>query len=179
MTYPYNYYEHKHYKTLFQGLESYIAEREYRDSVPDEITKYRTYLLERHHQNPASILDYAYPYIEHPIHDEEDGRYPSEQFLISLAETVLQITARKFRQIMEVVTDAWYDFCMPDTFVDADDEHLIYRLSTGGWSGNEDIIDALLSNICIHVAMDVHNDGSVWTLRYRLSDGPNGTTAAS
>ena len=172
MSYQYTYHEHKYYKSLFQGLESYIVDMEYSEDVPDEIAKYRAYLLGRHNQNPVSILDYVYPYIKHPIHDGGDNRYPSEQFLISLSETILQINVTKFRQIMRLVTDAWYDFCMPDTFVDADEKNMTYRLYTGGWSGNEDIIDALLSNVCIRPAMDVHNDGAVWTFTYRLSDGP-------
>lgn len=167
MTYPYHYHEHKHCKYLYEGLLDYLTDTYDVNDIPAPLSKYAVYLRNKVDSNPVSILDYT-DSLEYPLNDEEDRRYPSEQFLISLRYTIMQMTADKFRKIMRLVCEAWWDFC-EDDYVVADEDKMKYRLYTCGWSGNEDILDALLGNPAIRTAVDVVNRGAVYEISYELS----------
>ena len=68
-----------------------------------------------------------------------DG-YPTDETL----EAIENWDAMDFRGLMKFVSDAWK---YPEyvTYEETDDE-IEYRFATGGWSGNEDLINAIRSN---------------------------------
>lgn len=166
MTYPYTYYEHKYYKNLHMGLLDYVNVVYAGKEIPSALEQYSEYLAERYTPIPASIFEFKEL---SDIRDSEDFRYPSDRFLIALRETLLQMTVEKYREIMDIVYDAWYDFCHEE-FKKFDESTLTYTLYTCGWSGNEDIIDALLGNISIRPLLDVYNKGAVWIIKYAGAD---------
>ena len=76
----------------------------------------------------------------------DDDGYPTEEYLDTIKRWSFQ---DDWHELMSFVELGW---SYPDMFMSTettdmfDDPVISYDLSTGGWSGNEDIIDALMSN---------------------------------
>jgi len=73
---------------------------------------------------------------------DEDG-YPTEELLSQIKN--YDPIKSGFIDLMHLVYDNWiYDFPYKSFYKDGD--KYVYTLSTGGWSGNEELIDALMEN---------------------------------
>ena len=74
----------------------------------------------------------------------DDHGYPTEELLEFISSWPYQ---KGFKDLMDIVYDYWsYDY--PYKFVDftKDGGYWVYEMSTGGWSGNEALIEALQGN---------------------------------
>jgi len=72
---------------------------------------------------------------------DEDG-YPTEELL----EYIKSYSYTDgWKPLMDLVYAEWsYDF--PYRAITVEEDHFVYELSTGGWSGNESLVDALKEN---------------------------------
>jgi hypothetical protein len=70
---------------------------------------------------------------------KEMSEYPSDKELVEIAGH--KVDNDNFHTFMDYVRSTWW---MPDWGWTRDGD--TYRISTGGWSGNEDIIKALMDN---------------------------------
>lgn len=77
--------------------------------------------------------------------DPEDRRYPNPLFLVSLHFSNVEFTKENWDRLIELIKEAWYCFSDEDIFMDEENNTL--ELYTGGWSGNEDIIEALYHTV--------------------------------
>ncbi len=69
------------------------------------------------------------------------SEYPSEDVLQEIEK--FSLTERKVEDLLEIVKEAWNDI---GNFVLIGKSKKRLELHTGGWSGNEDIINALRNN---------------------------------
>jgi len=73
--------------------------------------------------------------------DPEDSRYPSEEFLICLREE--KEFVNNIENYIDIIEQVWYD---SEYGFDYDSKNRTLKLDTLGWSGNEDILEALSYN---------------------------------
>lgn len=66
--------------------------------------------------------------------------YPDDDFLFTIQEWPIQ-SMDDCRKLLDYAIQGWR---WKDSYTDIDGDR--YVLSTGGWSGNEDIVDALREN---------------------------------
>ena len=71
---------------------------------------------------------------------EYDTQYPSQEDLDKISSWEVK-NFKEFRDIFEFVEKIWWQ---PDWGIHKYDKE--YHISTGGWSGNEDIIEAMRKN---------------------------------
>ena len=82
-----------------------------------------------------------------PDDDLDNEGYPTEEELEKIRTWPIVIESsldEDFHELMSYVKELWW---MPDWGWSYDKETETYSLSTGGWSGNEDIIGALQENV--------------------------------
>ncbi len=71
-----------------------------------------------------------------------DQQYPTQKQLKTIRNWEIHDTKTDFPLLMEYVKELWAFGAWGWS-----QEGEIYRISTGGWSGNEDLIDALKKNV--------------------------------
>lgn len=71
---------------------------------------------------------------------DNDG-YPTESTINAIREWRID-TPKDARDLMGFVREAW----KYDDYFEVSSDDVNYRIHTGGWSGNEDLIDALRHN---------------------------------
>lgn len=72
-----------------------------------------------------------------------------------------------FAELMAYIKARWH---WPSYFTE---EGGMYRLATGGWSGNEDLLSALRSNALVHLLywQSSHRGGLVYYRKYHSTEG--------
>lgn len=167
------YYEHKANKELFQGLETYLNSEYPKDengvqNIPTDILKYSNYLKEHFVQNPKPLLSYYED--DDDIKAEDDMRYPSEDFLISLAEANIEPSKEDYDKVLDLIERAWYKIDDSEVYVDSQGWYCFY---TFGWSGNEDILTALFHNLnfCLFFKHEYDKEcTALCRIKYRFGD---------
>lgn len=75
---------------------------------------------------------------------DEDGVYPSEELLDYISS--YDIIEGSSVDLMVLVWNCWqYDHPYRNSYIE--NGYVVYEMSTGGWSGNEDLIGALRENV--------------------------------
>lgn len=74
---------------------------------------------------------------------DEDGVYPSEEFLNYIIS--YDIIEGSNDELIELVYDCWSYDC-PYKHKYEENGCTVYEMSTGGWSGNESLVGALMEN---------------------------------
>lgn len=91
--------------------------------------------------------------------ERDDDGYPTEDSLSRLAEAPC-LNNEEFVQIMDQIREVWWH---PDYFTKLVDRNgrTHYMVSTGGWSGNEDLIGAMQRNTLLWMLhfQSVHSGG--------------------
>lgn len=80
--------------------------------------------------------------------DLDDDGYPTDEALLKIREW----PDSDFHGLMDYVKSLWYFqeyFCVGEALDIGNEKVTEYRLSTGGWSGNEDIIGAIHTNTMV------------------------------
>lgn len=74
---------------------------------------------------------------------DEDGVYPTEELLNYISTyNIIECSSKEF---IELVYDCWsYEYPYKHKYEDCG--YTVYEMSTGGWSGNEDLVSALMEN---------------------------------
>lgn len=149
------YFEHKYYKKLYRDLKECVDDyRKYKKETDlDSFVKW----VESCYVHDVNPLNY---YLDkHVI--TTDG-YPLGSFLISLYESKWLLP---FDELMALVKRAWNTFGGDESFFYKKDGS--YFLNTGGWSGNEEIIDAMVHNCCFYANIRFTHNGASWMLEER------------
>lgn len=141
MNYPINVHEHSLFKAFYDELQTYKACTN--PAADGSIVDLETYLSRRFFRDLKPFWEYG---LDGCV-DEEDRRYPSDEWLASLIETPHM--PDKFKECLEhgdillqQLEEAWLWSDWNDTF-SFDEETKILTAYTSGWSGCEDIIFAL------------------------------------
>ncbi len=78
----------------------------------------------------------------------DDDGYPTDEFLDAVKNW--ECGKNDYKELMEFIKSGWHfaewGFHCNDATDTLDDEVFEYRVSTGGWSGNEDLIAAMRAN---------------------------------
>lgn len=75
----------------------------------------------------------------------DDHGYPTEAAIERIAEWEFR-TRDQLDELWAFVRSLWY---YPNRFVEQSDGDRIWQVSTGGWSGNEDVVSAMRSNFLL------------------------------
>lgn len=106
-----------------------VSDRFYKD---EEIPELKQILEEHYAGNDTNLFD------------PEDHRYPHTKLLLSIRDKHLNPNEEGWDTLVRILHAAWYTGVGEISYDEDTDTVTMY---TGGWSGNEDIIDALGHNI--------------------------------
>jgi len=81
--------------------------------------------------------------VEEPL---DEGGYPTQEVLSYISN--YNVVEGDSLELMQLVYDLWsYDYPYKGCYLSEEEDFVhVYNLSTGGWSGNEDLVYALKEN---------------------------------
>lgn len=136
------YYEHYQHKDALELIEKYCIKccggfcmktPRYACSIFD----LKEHLLKRTYQNVKLVSELK------QLTHVDDGRYPSEEFLVCLREDTMLWKPENVDTFLNIIKTVWW---AEGSGMLYDDETGTLTLHTWGWSGNEAIIEALCHN---------------------------------
>ena len=108
-----------------------------------------------------------------PTFDREG--YPTEETLQALREWPMETAAAG----LDFLSACWKDGYMAESglakdvlppaeieTICADDDERVLRLPTGGWSGNEDAVNAFMESLAATMTWCLHARGGLWIFKY-------------
>jgi recombinational DNA repair ATPase RecF len=77
--------------------------------------------------------------------------YPTDESLATIANVLVQGRAELI-ELFDAIVDAWH-WSSYVKRVERTNGTITWRFATGGWSGNESLIHALMSNISVYASL--------------------------